>query len=300
MRLRVKHTTQYTYSQPIKDAHTEVRLFPHSDSVQTCLDYRLATQPTANLFHYDLPSGRVHHFNIRPPHTSQVILSEAVVLTHLQNPFVRLPLVDNDLSFYTQPEVQQRYIEYLAETKRVPLSAQVAPFAEAVHSQSESGNTACFLTQLTRHLHASFDYVPGATHVHTHLEEFLELRRGVCQDFAHLFLAICRREGIPARYVSGYIYTGNKPSTEEYIYHEEGRNLVGDDATHAWAECLLPNGVWAGFDPTNNLVVNDHYIKVHDGRDYSDVTPVRGVYSGGEASVLDVRVQVTCEDRQAS
>ncbi|MCX6380000.1 MAG: transglutaminase family protein [Armatimonadetes bacterium] len=294
MRLRVKHTTNYIYSQPVKEAHTEVRLLPHSDNAQTCLSFHLTTRPHANLFHYDLPSGRVHHFNIRPPHSEQSVTVESLVATHLKDPFSRLPLLDNDASFYTQPEVRQRYYEYLIATKRVPLLEEVDRFAEAVRANRE-GNTACFLTELTRHLHGVFVYTPGATTVHSRLEEFLEQREGVCQDFAHLLLAICRRQGIPARYASGYIYTGSASTIEEVSYHAEGPGLVGDGGMHAWVECLLPNGVWVGFDPTNDLVVNDHYIKVHYGRDYSDVTPVLGVYSGEVTNTLDVSVRVTYE-----
>jgi transglutaminase-like putative cysteine protease len=108
---------------------------------------------------------------------------------------------------------------------------------------------------------------------------------GVCQDFAHLMLSICRRQQIPSRYVSGYLYTGIG-----------GNDLVSGDASHAWIECLLPGGHWIGFDPTNNLVVNDKYIKVQHGRDYSDVPPLRGIYRGASAQELDVIVKVTSED----
>lgn len=294
MRLRVKHTTRYAYSQAIREAHTETRLFPHSDSTQTCLDFRITTRPRANLFHYDLPCGRVHHFNIRAPHNEQTVETESLVATHLQNPFARLSLAGDDVGFYDSPEVRQRYYEYLAPTGRVPLLEEVDRFANAVRAKKE-GAAACFLADLMRLLHGEFLYAPGTTHVHTRLEEFLEQREGVCQDFAHLFLAICRRQGIPARYVSGYLYTG-VDSTEEISYHAENSRLAGDGGMHAWAECLLPNGVWAGFDPTNNLVANDHYIKVHDGRDYNDVAPVRGVYSGEAIDTLDVFVEVTREE----
>ena len=131
-------------------------------------------------------------------------------------------------------------------------------------------------------IHREFAYVPTATNVHTHMREVLRLRRGVCQDFTHVMLGICRSLKIPARYVSGYLYNG--PADQ----------LRGAQASHAWVEVYLPDLGWRGLDPTNNGQPDDRYVKVAVGRDYSDVTPIKGTYRGtGERKMkVDVLVSV--------
>ena len=141
-------------------------------------------------------------------------------------------------------------------------------------------SAASFLLRLNEHLHGYLSYDPDATHVYSTLEDVVAACGGVCQDFAHFALACARSAGIPARYVSGYLYGG------------PGSYLRGESATHAWFECLLPGGRWLALDPTNNLVAGDHYIRVHVGRDYTDVSPTRGAYVGCPASKLDVSVKV--------
>lgn len=306
MRLRVLHTTRYVYPEPATDSHNEVRVMPLSDSDQTCLDFRLTTTPPSRPSAYDLPSGRVHSFNIRQPHSELAIVAEALVVTHRHNPFASLQLIRDDSEFYTRDSVKQGYSEYLLPTRRVPLDPETDRIATVARKQAGVG-TASFLIALTRLLHRVFTYSPGATDVNTSIRQVLENKQGVCQDFAHLMLSVCRRQGIPARYISGYLYTGDRP--EEDTEDPEGENIreedddldgkhhpaisfVGGGATHAWVECLMPDGQWRGFDPTNNMVTNDYYIKIHYGRDYGDVPPVRGVYRGPATHQLNVSVRV--------
>ena len=153
-----------------------------------------------------------------------------------------------------------------------------------VARRKAGASAAAFLITLTGLLGRLLTYEAGVTDVHTKLEQFLNDRRGVCQDFAHLMLAVCRSRNIPARYVSGYVYRGS----DEPTTHAE-------QATHAWVECLLPDGRWRGFDPTNNLLANDHYVKAHIGRDYTDVVPTRGVYRGSAKHELQVEVRIQAE-----
>ena len=137
------------------------------------------------------------------------------------------------------------------------------------------------LLRLSDTLHNSFHYVPGSTSVASPIEHILESGRGVCQDYAHVMIAIARSWGIPARYVSGYLHiTG--PDGEE----------VQENATHAWVECLLPELGWVGFDPVNKSVSDERHVRIAVGRDYQDVSPTRGVYRGGGQTRLDVNVQV--------
>ncbi len=315
MRLRVYHTTAYTYPTPSADSHNQARLMPLSDDDQTCLDFRLTTTPPARVFAYDLPTGRVHHFTVRAPHHALAIAAESLVVTHRSNPFAGLQLVSDDSAFYERPETRQRYYEYLTPTDRVPLHPETDRIANVARKQGGVG-TASFLIALNRLLHRVFTYAPGATNVNTSILQVLEHKQGVCQDFAHLMLAICRRQGIPARYISGYLYTGERkahregedagPETDaserERAASEDadasGRaanTLVGGGAMHAWIECLMPDGHWHGFDPTNNLLANHFYVKVHYGRDYGDALPIRGVYRGPFAHTMTVSVRVVAD-----
>lgn len=312
MRFRVHHLTRYGYPSPARESHNVVRLMPLSDSHQTCLDFRLTVTPPARLFAYDTPAGRVHHFNIRAPHLELSLLAESLVVTHLRDPSASLER-DSDGAFYAREGIRQRYIEYLLPTARVPLHPEVDRIAAVAQRQAGPG-TASFLIALTRLLHRAFSYVPGSTDVDTPLLRVLEQERGVCQDFAHLMLAICRRQGIPARYISGYLYTGHHhpilPDRQELSFSTESdrdgeaertelqarlpeSGLVSGDAMHAWIECLMPDEQWRGFDPTNNTLVNENYIRVHYGRDYGDVLPARGLYHGPADHTLEVSVRVT-------
>ena len=292
MRLRAIHTTHYVYPSPVRQSHNELRLMPLSDDDQACLDFRLTVAPSAPTFAYDLPTGRVHHFNHHTPHDELTIVAESLTVTHRHNPFDGLQLLENDRKFYRQERVRQDYAEYLMPTHRVPLIPEADRIAGVALKQT-GGSTASFLIGLTRVLYRVCQYRPGATHVNTTLSQFLENNAGVCQDFAHLMLAVCRRQGIPARYVSGYLYNGEKSEPDsDADMQNHARTLIGGDAMHAWVECLLPDGRWRGFDPTNNLLTNASYIKVHYGRDYGDVPPVRGLYRGAAATVLSVGVRV--------
>ena len=283
---------------------------PLSDEDQTCLDFRLVVDPVVPVFAYDLPTGRVHHFNVRARHDTLTVTAESLVVTRRYNPFAGLQMVSDDGEFYKRPKTRQMYAEYLTATDRVPLHPETDRIAAVARRQMGAG-TASFLISLTRLLNRVLTYAPGATDVNTPLHRVLEQRKGVCQDFAHLMLAVCRRQGIPARYISGYLYTGKRPeesvsegsvSPEDSLAGEGLRleeetiargGLVSGDATHAWVECLMPDGKWHGFDPTNSLVTNDYYVKVHYGRDYGDVPPLRGVYRGPAARTLEVSVSVT-------
>ena len=305
MRLRLYHTTRYSYTTPAMESHNEVRLMPLSDGDQTCLDFRLTTQPATPVFEYDLPTGRVHHFGVRSSHRELAIMAESLVVTHRHDPFGGLNLTEDDSAFYRQATVRERYGEYLAPTERVLLHPETERIAVVAHKQADAGS-ASFLIALTRLLYRVIAYAPGATTVNSSIHEVLEHKSGVCQDFAHLMLAVCRRQHIPARYVSGYLYTGERaedyPVTELPEDSDDDKpayslrtSPTGGDAMHAWVECLLPDGKWHGFDPTNNLLTNQNYVKVHFGRDYGDVPPIRGIYRGPFARAMDVAVRVLRE-----
>jgi transglutaminase-like putative cysteine protease len=300
MRLRVFYATRYLYSVPVTESHNEIRLMPVNDEEQTRTFFQVATTPPVPVFNYQHPYGRVHYFNLRAPHQEFRLEAESLVLTHRRTLFTDEDTPTLDRAFYRQDAVAEQYAEFLMPTLRVPL----LPDADYLNASTPAGQApGDALMAIMEAIHRDFEYVPGSTHVDTPLEAVLKARSGVCQDFTHLMLSVCRRQGIPARYVSGYLFTGEQAAPETQTQRlaqqrapdRESSGLTGGDATHAWVECLLPNGRWYGFDPTNNILANDSYIKVHHGRDYDDVTPLRGVYKGAAETTLEVSVRVVAE-----
>lgn len=314
MRLRITHNTIYRYPSTAIESHNEARLIPITDEHQTCLDHRITVNPTCGVYSYALPTGGVSYFNVREPHYSLNIFSECLVVTYRSNPFEGFQFIEPDEEFYADDSVRQHFCEYLTETKLVPFHSDIDRIAAVADRNRTGPGAAAFLISLTRTLHRAFEFRPGVTSVHSTISHVLEQGSGVCQDFSHLMLAICRRRGIPARYISGYLYNSvdhsvspSVPSfrtppegeaiagNEDRFDGEAGAALLGADVMHAWVECLLPDGSWRGFDPTNNLVANHHFVKVHIGRDYSDVVPLRGIYKGPTAESMQINVKVVEE-----
>jgi len=289
---------------------------PLTDDKQTCTDFWLVTSPLAHVFYYNLPTGRVHHFNVRQPHTHLSVTATAHVVTQPFDPFSNMPMAIDDFGFYDSDIVREDYAEYLVPTARVPLDLDMSNIEHIAGAGVDGPGAAAFLISVNRVLHRVLKYHQGATDVDTPLDQVIATREGVCQDFAHLMLAICRKKQIPARYVSGYLFTqgtgvqgADKLAEQaESELHQLGfdddsftavvpatRNLVDGGAMHAWVECLLPDNNWYGFDPTNCLLTNELYVRVHTGRDYADVPPMHGVYAGPTATKLEVSVIVTQE-----
>jgi len=297
MHLEIRHTTCYEYDAPVGPSHNEMRLVPMDDASQRLLSASITVKPAATVHRYQLPWGRVDHVNVREPHRALRLEMHAVVETLLEDPFagVDIGATRRDL---TRAEWVDPHCEWLFPTPRVPFEASevrgplesIAASVDAAIGADES--LWDYLVSLSSAVHREFPFDAASTHVGTTLAEVLRLRRGVCQDFAHVLLGLCRLRGIPARYASGYLYTG--------------RGRHSGDVMHAWVECLVRatdgRPIWRGFDPTNNLVAGRSYVKVFHGRDYSDVAPTRGVYSGtatGGISV-DVRVEPVAELAQTA
>jgi transglutaminase-like putative cysteine protease len=276
MLLLATHHTRYEYPIPSIDSHNEARLRPLDGPHQKCLRFDLDVLPHASLFPYEDVGGTVYYFSVREQHSSLNIVASALVEMLPQNPFDRVNLNEPDWEFYDHDETRQTYAEFLSPSPYVVLYEETEAIACSVRGPEQS--SAQFLLALNRYLFETLEYDPLATNVHTPLAEVLEKKAGVCQDYAHLMIACCRTQGIPTRYVSGYLYGG------------EG--IRGEQGTHAWIECLLPDGRWLALDPTNNILANDHHIRVHVGRDYSDVSPTRGVYVGAPCSRLEYGVSV--------
>ena len=288
MRLKAIHRTHYFYPYPVTEGQNEVRLLPFNDYSQSLISYNLSVTPHAKTFMYLENGGAVEHFSIVAPHTELRIESSAVVDTLLSNPFHELNLLVDDMELYANVDFRDNFAEFLIPTELVPLLPDAAEIANSVRQKFNSG-AASYLIALNTRIFELIEYSPGVTHVHSTTQDVMLNRQGVCQDYSHVMLAACRSQGIPARYVSGYVYS---PPGDNSMHAEQ--------STHAWVECLLPDGRWFGLDPTNNLVVNDAYLRVHTGKDYLDAAPVRGIFRGPSAHKMEVYVHLERLDTDLS
>ena len=268
MRYSIRHVTRFDYESPITESVMEARMQPRTDNLQRCLQFVLLTTPSARVMIYrDHDNNVVHHFNIPGRHARLTVTAEALVECMAMRPLPhRLgPAAWSRLDAMAS---SGQWWEYLAPSPFATPTAALEALRDEIGL--ERGNDPLVaLRRLMGEMYARFEYSPRSTRVDSPIDEALAARKGVCQDFAHIFLSLVRPLGIPARYVSGYLFqaAGN---------HDRST----DGATHAWVEVLLPDLGWIGLDPTNNLVADDRHVRVAIGRDYADVPPTRGVFKG--------------------
>jgi transglutaminase-like putative cysteine protease len=264
MWLSVEHRTRFAYDAPVVEAHTELRLKPAHRSGQRCSSFEVRTEPRGASVeeHEDRFANCVHHFDLLEPHTTLVVSVRSEVWTSDR-------YVDA-----TPPSPLDRW-DFLQATRYVPLNGALGELAATVEPRSTTAETAIALMQAVR---GSMSYERGTTHVHTTAAEALAEGRGVCQDFAHVLIGVCRLHRIPARYVSGYLFDPRG----------DGENT----ASHAWVDVHDEEAGWFSLDPTHDTEQTDRYVRVGVGRDYADVPPTRGVYKGNAAESLEVTVAV--------
>jgi len=284
LKLRVSHTTRYRYDAPLLgECFMEARLRPLTVAgEQVCGEYAVTVDPPVPVFANDQPDqmGLVNHFVLRgDSHTALSIHAHSRVETLRADPFADLDLLAKDWPGLTDDGLRGRCAEFLTPTPLVPLG----------HIWEGPGPAASVLAYgqaLSQAIYEGFEYVPGATDTTTPLAEFVAQGRGVCQDYAHLMLSAARSRGVPARYVSGYVYAGGDDGTH------------GAGATHAWVELFLPHyGGWRGFDPTNNVLAADRHVKIAVGRDYADVPPTKGLLRAGPGLLLPSETALEVEVR---
>ncbi|HUO35116.1 MAG TPA: transglutaminase family protein [Candidatus Acidoferrum sp.] len=291
-RYRLVHTTQFHYDGPVSESYNEVRLRPTHDERQSCLSFRLASHPDSRVTAFRDSFGNwVHQFNILSEHRQLRIEAESVVLTHEDTSPApeTISLRETDSR---REDLYEEYYDHIAPSDYVPHLPDLERFV--TEAEKASGGTAAGFAQSASNLiHNRFRYVKGATHVHSSISDSLSIQAGVCQDFAHLLLGIVRMRGLPARYVSGYLVPG--PAAAVDAKQEE---VIGGQASHAWAEVLIPVMGWRAFDPTLGHPVGLRHIRIAYGRDYGDVAPVRGVYKGqaGQRLSVDVRVRPALDE----
>jgi len=280
MRYSIRHVTRFNYESPISESVMEARMQPRTDNLQRCLQFVLLPTPSARVMTYlDHDNNVVHHFNIPGRHSRLTVTAEALVECVAMRPLPhRLgPAAWSRLDAMAS---SGQWWEYLAPSTFATPTAGL----EALRSEIglERGNDPLVaLRRLMGEMYARFEYSPRSTRVDSPIDEALAARKGVCQDFAHIFLSLVRPLGIPARYVSGYLFQAAGT-------HDRS----SDGATHAWVEVLLPDLGWVGLDPTNNLIADDRHVRVAIGRDYADVPPTRGVFKGMSTIRSELNVSV--------
>ena len=284
---KITHTTTYRYGEMVPVCHNEVHLTPRDTASQCCHHTRLQIKPHPDIVsrRHDYFGNVVHSFSIPEGHrrlsvsaTSRVDVKERVLAAPAKSP--AWDIVRDGMR---QPHDEDRFgaLQFLFNSPSVVASADLRAYAEPSFTAGRPILDA--IGELTTRIHKDFKYDPRATTVNTPLEEVLELRRGVCQDFAHLQIGCLRSIGLPARYVSGYLRTIPPPGKPR---------LIGADASHAWLSVFCNESGWVDVDPTNDCFINLDHITVAWGRDYTDVCPIKGVFVGGGAHTMAVSVDV--------
>jgi len=286
MHYSIRHVTKFRYDTPISESLTEVHMQPRSDGFQRCLSFELFVSPRARVLSYrDYLGNLVHHFDIPGRHSQLAIKSEALI------EITAAPEIPDKLDADAWDKLDalsadNENWDMLLPSHFAQTTDLLLEFARELDIQRRD-DPLTLMREVNRRLHDAFEYVPQSTEVDSPIDDALQSRQGVCQDFAHVMIALGRMIGIPSRYVSGYLY---------HRVEDQDRSL--QDATHAWVEVLLPDLGWIGFDPTNNLLAGDRHIRTAIGRDYADVPPTRGVFKGDTKSALSVAVQVSPTVRQ--
>lgn len=287
MKLAVTHRTAYLYSEAVTTSHHEARLTPRESEVQHTLSHELlvSPRPEAQRRRFDYFGNRALHFSLSEPHRSLTVIAKSVIeLKPLAPPELgATPAWENvrqRLKSDRRRDVLDAYAMTLDST-HVSADAQLALYATRFFTPGRPLLEA--VQALVAAIHAEFVYDPRATEISTPVLEVLRQRRGVCQDFAHLAIGCLRSHGLAARYVSGYLLTRPPPGKTR---------LVGADASHAWFATFVPEHGWVDFDPTNNVMPAGEHVTVAHGRDFADVTPIRGVILGGGQHQLSVAVDV--------
>ncbi|MDQ1200998.1 transglutaminase-like putative cysteine protease [Rhodococcus sp. SORGH_AS303] len=274
-RMRVVHTTGYNYDAPVTSSYNEARLTPRSDTRQNVILNRVETDPATRSYRYtDYWGTAVTAFDLHAPHTSLEVAGSSVVETDAFVP----PEETLDWEDLAADPVVDRFNELLGHSTYVPRNRQLTSVAKKLAKDLGPYDA---VVAVCDWVNQEMSYVPGTTGVHTSAVEAWAEKKGVCQDYAHLTLVLLRSIGIPARYVSGYLH----PNAEAVV----GDSVEGQ--SHAWIEAWT--GSWWGYDPTNGVPVNEQHVSVGIGRDYADVPPLKGIFSGGGSTELDVVVEIT-------
>lgn len=276
MQFRVVHTTRISYDRGVAASYNLARMTPVTSASQVVVHTRLDVSPTPWSQSYrDYWGTEVTAFEVLDQHSELTVTASSTVQVNRPAP------APGDLTWdrLLAPAVQERHCEYLVTDDRVRPDEELSGLVDALAARSTGPSD--FARAVCRLVYAEMKYRRGTTKVHGHANDAWAARTGVCQDMAHVAIGALRTAKVPARYVSGYLHPQRDPRL--------GDTVVGE--SHAWIEWW--DGDWVGFDPTNDIEPGDRHIVVARGRDYSDVPPLRGIFSGGSTSSMKVNVQVT-------
>jgi transglutaminase-like putative cysteine protease len=280
-RFKIQHVTKYTYEALVRDSANKVILFPIKDEYQEVLKHELKItgEPQVDIYK-DYYGNEVGSFTTSSVHNELVIDSITEVVTKARVlPDDSRPK-DEQWNLLLQARQQVNFIDFL-RIEPFDVIPELTIVAESVNNRDVTPLAA--VQRLNDYVYNNFLYIKGITSVETTLDEIWKLKAGVCQDFAHMLSAMLRIVKIPARYVSGYVCPNKN-------------GMRGEGATHAWVEAYIPFYGWLGFDPTNNVLVNDLHVRLAVGKNYSDCSPVKGTYKGTSNQKLEVGVTVSYED----
>jgi transglutaminase-like putative cysteine protease len=271
MRITIRYLTTFTYDTHVSESQNALRAKPASDGRQRLIDYSVTVDPKARIYSYtDYWGTQVDCFGVIGRHTRLTVVADSVVETFAT------PEPVGDGAWPPQVGWDAPEAEYLTTTPHVASTDEIVEFARDLTAGADSAVVAAQAVQ--RGVGEHLKYVTGSTDIGVTVAEVFNQGTGVCQDYAHLALAVYRSLGMPARYVSGYLYAADAAAGERPDDNEI------DVSTHAWVEVLVPEYGWWGLDPTNQKVVGEQHVKIGHGRDYEDVMPLRGVYHGDAES----------------
>ena len=279
----VRHRTEFRYSSPVREGVMEVRTQPRSEGYQRCLTFDLGVIPPTRVMSYrDFLGNIVHHFDIPGAFSELTVTAQALVEVQPQPDLESISVGDwKDLDALV---ATGDYWDMLAPSRFAQPTALLHELARDLRMERRDRPLE-LIRELNEAIATTFEYTPNSTKVDSPIDEALRRRQGVCQDLAHIMIAMVRDLRIPCRYVSGYLSP-----------RDQSKSRSTDSATHAWVEAWLPGPGWIGFDPTNRLVSGVHHVRVAVGRDYADVPPTRGIYKGNADEEMRVAVRVSPAD----
>ena len=295
MRLGISYRMRFRYSDPVTECQNEVRVRPRDDDHQRVLSYRLTSRPQLQVLSvHDYWGTVVEHLGIRTPHTELELLAEATVETAARPEPAEAPAVSalDDAGFRLE------HLEFLEPSQHVDWHPGDAVEQRAAATVATAASVPEMVSAVVADVRGALSYEQGATDIGVSLAELLEGGAGVCQDFAHLALGMLRSAGVPARYVSGYLFAADETAanSETSANPETSANSETADVvavqTHAWIEVALPGSGWWALDPTNGGPVGERHVVIGCGRDYGDVPPVRGAFMGSGTAEVDAEVLI--------
>jgi transglutaminase-like putative cysteine protease len=281
MRYKAVHTTTYRYEEPVGQCLSETHLTPRSFHGQLVVDSKIEVEPKPSVVesHRDYYGNEVSMFGIFKTHDRFVVTATSLIDVE-PPPAKPLPTISwedarKELSLHPDPDSLSAY-EFTFDSPFIAASPQLAAYGASTFKPGRPLAEA--VIELSTRIHKEFSYKPKTTSIDMPLEEVLKRRQGVCQDFAHVMIGVARSYHLAARYVSGYL--------------RSGAQYLGAEASHAWVSVFLPGYGWLDLDPTNNMLPKEGHVTLAWGRDYGDVTPVKGISLGGGGQAVDVAVRV--------